>query len=96
MQRGYTAIQHVGAFPFLEDQPCAFTPDFDRERSKSSPDRVDALVWAFTELMVDDGPGAWIAHYGGVTAAANRPATGDRLPALSWHAAVFPARPRTS
>lgn len=42
-------IHHVGAFDALEDQMCSFTPDgFD-----GSPDRVDALVWALTELMVD-------------------------------------------
>ena len=43
-------IHHVGGFPQLEDQLCAFTSDFDRSRS-GSPDRLDALVWAFTELM---------------------------------------------
>jgi phage terminase large subunit-like protein len=32
---------------------CAYTPDgYD-----GSPDRVDALVWALTELML--GAGAW-------------------------------------
>jgi phage terminase large subunit-like protein len=30
---------------------CAFTSDFDRSRAGYSPDRVDALVWALTELM---------------------------------------------
>ena len=41
-------VHHVGLFPELEDQMCLFTPtgDFD-----SSPDRVDALVWAMTDLM---------------------------------------------
>jgi phage terminase large subunit-like protein len=29
---------------------CAFTSDFDRSRAGYSPDRVDALVWAITEL----------------------------------------------
>lgn len=47
-------IHHVGAFPQLEDQLCAWTP------GESSPDRLDALVWAFTELMVD---GAEELHY---------------------------------
>jgi phage terminase large subunit-like protein len=28
----------------------AFTSDFDRARVGYSPDRVDALVWALTEL----------------------------------------------
>ena len=32
------------------DQICAFTSDFDRGRNGYSPDRVDALVWALTEL----------------------------------------------
>jgi predicted phage terminase large subunit-like protein len=44
-------VSHVGTFPELEDQMCGFTTDFDRTRAKFSPDRVDALVWAFTELM---------------------------------------------
>lgn len=42
-------MHHVGTYERLEDQMCSFTPDgYD-----GSPDRVDALVWAFTELMVD-------------------------------------------
>lgn len=43
-------VHHVGNFPTLEDQMCAFTSDFDRARTGYSPDRVDALVWALTEL----------------------------------------------
>ncbi len=43
-------VHHVGNFSTLEDQMCAFTSDFDRGRSGYSPDRVDALVWALTEL----------------------------------------------
>jgi phage terminase large subunit-like protein len=43
-------VHHVGGFAALEDQMCAFTSDFDRGRSGYSPDRVDALVWALTEL----------------------------------------------
>lgn len=40
-------VHHVGFFPQLEDQQCNFVPDdYD-----GSPDRVDALVWALTELM---------------------------------------------
>ena len=46
-------VHHIGAFPTLEDQLCAFTTDFDRQRAGYSPDRVDALVWALTELMVE-------------------------------------------
>jgi predicted phage terminase large subunit-like protein len=46
-------IRHLGAFPRLEDQMCAFTPDFDRAIAGYSPDRVDALVWAITELLIE-------------------------------------------
>ncbi len=46
-------VHHIGAFPQLEDQMCAFTSDFDRVRAGYSPDRVDALVWALTELLVE-------------------------------------------
>ena len=31
---------------------CAFAHDFDRGTAGYSPDRVDALVWALTELLV--------------------------------------------
>jgi phage terminase large subunit-like protein len=47
-------VHHVGALPELEDQLCSYSP---AESDGSSPDRLDALVWAFTELMVDS-PGA--------------------------------------
>jgi hypothetical protein len=46
-------IHHAGAFPTLEDQMCAFAPDFDRTSAGFSPDRVDALVWAFADLLVE-------------------------------------------
>ena len=39
-------VKHVGAFPQLEDQMCSWTID------APSPDRLDALVWAVTELLV--------------------------------------------
>lgn len=43
-------IKHVGAFPELECQLCAMTPD--GYLNDGSPDRADALVWAITELML--------------------------------------------
>ena len=61
-------IRHMGAFTQLEDQMCEFTPDLDRSKPKrdptdpssigkgsvhASPDRADALVWAFTEILVE-------------------------------------------
>jgi predicted phage terminase large subunit-like protein len=44
-------VHHVGVFSALEDQMCAFTSDFNRRTAGYSPDRVDALVWAITELV---------------------------------------------
>lgn len=41
-------IHHVGMFAHLEDQLCSWVPDLS-----NSPDRLDALVWALTELIVD-------------------------------------------
>ena len=38
-------IKHVGAFPELEDQLCEWV------QGEKSPDRLDALVWALTEIM---------------------------------------------
>lgn len=39
-------VHHVGCLPELEDQLCAWTPD-----APGSPDRMDALVWACTDLI---------------------------------------------
>lgn len=42
-------VRHAGRFPALADQMCAFgAPDGPR----TSPDRVDALVWAITDLLL--------------------------------------------
>lgn len=58
-ERGH--IHHVGSFPELEDQMCSFVQtasdrepiDVDSSPDSSSPDRVDAMVWGFTELFLD-------------------------------------------
>lgn len=45
-------VKHVGTLPTLEDQMLGFTPARAADRSNGySPDRVDALVWALTELF---------------------------------------------
>lgn len=44
-------VFHVGAFETLEDQMCTVTTAFDRRAAGFSPDRVDALVWAMTDLF---------------------------------------------
>ncbi len=43
-------VHHVGPFELLEDQMCQWVP------GEKSPDRMDALVWALTELMVSQSP----------------------------------------
>ena len=49
-------VHHLGTFPELEDQLCTW------DGTGPSPDRMDAMVWAITELMgyarrpSDDGP----------------------------------------
>ena len=45
-------VHHVGEFAALEDQMCGWDP----AASGPSPDRVDALVWAATELMSGRAP----------------------------------------
>jgi phage terminase large subunit-like protein len=45
-------VAHVGEFPELERQMCDFAAD-GLSQGKS-PDRLDALVWAITELMLVD------------------------------------------
>jgi len=44
-------IFHLGLFGPLEDQLCNWVPGGDER----SPDRLDALVWGFTKLMVKAG-----------------------------------------
>ena len=43
-------VHHAGAFPELEDEMCAFGPG--GLETGRSPDRLDALVWALTHLML--------------------------------------------
>ena len=46
-------IHHVGnGMVDLEDQLCSWTPE-----APGSPDRMDALVWALTDLLVDEQRG---------------------------------------
>lgn len=44
-------VRHLVGLDELEDQCCAVTSGFDRKAQGWSPDRVDALVWAMTELF---------------------------------------------
>jgi phage terminase large subunit-like protein len=42
-------VHHCGAFARLEDELCEWVPG---DKSAASPNRLDALVWALTDLMV--------------------------------------------
>lgn len=44
-------VHHVGMLPALEDEMTTWDPGL----STFSPNRVDALVWALTDLMLTDG-----------------------------------------
>ncbi|GJE60506.1 hypothetical protein MPOCJGCO_2618 [Methylobacterium trifolii] len=46
-------VHHVGALPALEDELCDFGPD--GLSNGASPDRLDALVWAVTHLLLAGG-----------------------------------------
>jgi phage terminase large subunit-like protein len=54
-------VRHAGVFRELEDEMCAFGADDDGGGARS-PDRVDALVWAVTELTGKPPvrPAAWM------------------------------------
>ena len=47
-------VVHRPGLTALEDQMCTFGGPV--RAASNSPDRVDALVWALTELMLNDGP----------------------------------------
>lgn len=51
-------VHHVGSFAALEDQMCSWVP------GDKSPDRMDALVWALTELMVKKQPREAFSYQG--------------------------------
>jgi phage terminase large subunit-like protein len=50
-------VHHVGVFPQLEEQMATWTPT-----AGVSPDRMDALVWALTELASGVSASAWSAY----------------------------------
>lgn len=49
-------VHHVGTFGLLESQMCTWVPD----SGLASPDRMDAAVWALTDLMLK-GQGVFVA-----------------------------------
>jgi phage terminase large subunit-like protein len=49
-------VRHCGSFPGLEDQMCSMTKTgyIGSSDIGKSPDRLDAAVWALTELLLDE------------------------------------------
>ena len=45
-------FNHVDSFPALEDEMCTWEP----LSAMPSPDRLDAMVWAMTDLAIGGGP----------------------------------------
>ena len=54
-------VHHVGRFPLLEEQLCAFTTA--GYAGPGSPDHADALIWALTALFERAGNAAIITFY---------------------------------
>ena len=71
-------VHHVGGFAELEDEQCTWVPG-----EADSPDRMDALVWAITDLMLQGGPGSIHVPGGSLpgthSRGGTRPTTGTRL-----------------
>jgi len=85
-------VHHVGAFPQLEDQMCTWI-----KGQAASPDRVDALVWALTDLKPGRvslaGPvfSRKQSHYAWSRLAACRASAAERRsPSSRWAAALTP------
>lgn len=49
-------VRHAGLFAALEDEMCGLIAGGGYEGPGRSPDRADALVWALTELMLNQSP----------------------------------------
>lgn len=52
----------VGYLPELEDELTAFSSD--GYNGTKSPNRADAMIWALTDLLINDAAQQWIDHYG--------------------------------
>jgi len=54
-------VHHIGDFPNLVDEMVSWVPG----ESQYSPNRIDALVWALTELLGPKGSGGFLSAHGG-------------------------------
>jgi hypothetical protein len=89
-------VHHVGRFDKLEDQMCSFCVDFDRKSMGYSPDRMDSLVWALTELSENSAPpkhsfiGLDMTGDGGGMPFSGLPMGGGNSAPPSWYGARYP------
>lgn len=70
-------VHHVGSFPQLEDEMC----DFDPITTTKSPNRMDGLVWALTDLSEGEAMGLFdfYANAAANLRAASNPPPGARV-----------------
>src|SRR6185312_13096685 len=80
-------LHHVGCFPELEDQLCAFVPDL----ATGHDDRMDALVWAVSELR-GLSAGSYLEAYGMVRCTACEEVFQEALAACPKCHAAAPQR----
>jgi len=81
-------VHHVGSLAKLEDQMTTWTP-----ADGTSPDRLDALVWALTELTDNFGATAWITWARRKAEEATEPAPAPPIAPEPEPATVIPLDP---
>jgi phage terminase large subunit-like protein len=81
-------VHHVGSLAKLEDQMTTWTP-----ADGTSPDRLDALVWALTELTDNFGATAWITWARRKAEEATEPAPAPPIAPEPEPATVIPIDP---
>ena len=83
----------IGSLPELEDQACRFTSDWTRARD-GSPDRVDAMVFALSDLMLGLPAGGFFKE--AMFLQDSAPAILTKRPLLVFAALGTPAPPSDS
>jgi phage terminase large subunit-like protein len=56
-------MHHAGSYPEPEDHRARYMPDLDRT-TQGSPDRVDALVWGLSKVMLKPPRRVSTSHQG--------------------------------
>jgi phage terminase large subunit-like protein len=71
-------VHHVGVYENLENQMCEWTPD-----DPKSPDRLDALVWAMTDLIQHSGVQSFLDQLATMCPACNYPNKKEAIMCIS-------------